>query len=220
VNAVRKIRRQSEFVLSRNDAYMGILADDLVTKGTDEPYRMFTSRAEHRLVLRQDNTLVRLLPFIKELGLVDSSNIKHIEEMEKEIVTEIHRLKNTFSGSSSLAQLLRNPEITYKLLSGARQDLTNNIITQIQANIKYEGYIKREKEQIARAKLMESHEIPHCLNYDEVPSLRYESREKLKTVVPANLGQASRIPGVNPADIAILSIWIKRIENNAQNCTR
>jgi tRNA uridine 5-carboxymethylaminomethyl modification enzyme len=209
-NAALKILGRGPLVLSRNEAYLGVLIDDLVTKGTDEPYRMFTSRAEHRLILRQDNTLLRLYKHAGTLGIVPNDVVDRTRKMSIEIGEEVSRLKNTSVGGLSLAQILRRPEMTYEKLPQWRADLAADVVQQVEINVKYEGYIERELKQIERAEKIDHQKIPAWVNYDEIKSLRFESREKLKQIQPDNLGQASRISGVNPSDIAILSVWIKR----------
>ncbi len=210
VNAARTVMGQSPLVLSRNEAYLGVLIDDLVTKGTDEPYRMFTSRAEHRLLLRQDNTALRLRHHAKELGIVPKKILDEIEEAGRQIEAEVARLRASFSDGASLAQILRRPGMSYAALPGRHDDLPGEVTEQVEVNIKYEGYIDRELRQIAQADSIERQRIPSWVDYDEIRALRFESREKLKKIQPENLGQASRISGVNPADIAILQVWIKR----------
>ena len=209
-NAALKVIGREPLVLSRNEAYLGVLIDDLVTKGTNEPYRMFTSRAEHRLILRQDNTLLRMYRNAKKLGIVPVDVIDRIHRMVTEINEEISRLKKIFADGASLTQMLRRPEMTYEKLPARRTDLPAEVITQVEINVKYEGYIERELKQIERVEKIEHQKIPAWVNYDEIKALRFESREKLKKIHPDNLGQASRISGVNPSDIAILSIWIKK----------
>ena len=209
-NAALKVLGREPIILSRNEAYLGVLIDDLVTKGTNEPYRMFTSRAEHRLILRQDNTLLRLNHHAKKLGIVPGEVINRTHRMAAEIDKEILRLKKIFVDGASLIQTLRRPEMTYEKLPERRTDLPSDVVTQIEINMKYEGYIEREMKQIERAEKIEHQKIPAWINYDEIKALRFESREKLKKIQPDNLGQASRISGVNPSDIAILSVWIKK----------
>lgn len=210
VNAARKVRGQAPFVLGRNDAYLGVLIDDLVTKGTDEPYRMFTSRAEHRLVLRQDNAPFRLLDHAREVGILPDEELAGIARMNRRIDDEIERLRTTFVAGASLAQMLRRPEVRYAQLPDRRPDLHADEMEQVEINLKYEGYIARERTQIEKGGQLDRIRIPADLDYDAIRALRYESREKLKQIQPANLGQASRISGVNPSDIAILSVWIKK----------
>lgn len=217
VNAVKKIRGENNLIIHRNDAYMGVLIDDLVIKGIDEPYRMFTSRAEHRLTLRQDNARFRLLDYAKDIGVVYDDDIKHIENDEHEIENEIRRLSKTFTDGYSLDQLLRRPEYKYRDLPGARGDLTADIVNQIEIRVKYEGYIQRELDQVKRLSNLESQMIPAWINYDAIITLRNESKQKLKLINPQNLGEASRIPGVNPSDIAILSVWIRK-ESSKRTC--
>ncbi len=209
-NAALKALGQNSFTLSRNESYIGVLIDDLVTKGTDEPYRMFTSRSEHRLTLRQDNVYFRLQEKAKQLNIVDSNEMDDISNHWNEIQSEIQRLEKVFYDGKSLAQLLRQPENVYGSLPQDNQNLSEEVIKQIEIEVKYAGYIKREKERIEVARRQENQTLPPNFDYDEVQSLRYEAREKLKKIKPENLGQASRISGVNPSDISILGMWIKR----------
>lgn len=209
-NAALKVLDREPLVLSRSEAYLGVLVDDLVTKGTNEPYRMFTSRAEHRLILRQDNTLLRLCGQAEKLGIVPKDVIERTRKLSIQVEEEIARLRTIFVEGVSLAQTLRRPEMTYERLPGRRANLDADIVQQVEINVKYEGYIDREMKQIERADKIEHQRIPAWVDYDEIKALRFESREKLKQIQPDNLGQASRISGVNPSDIAILSIWIKK----------
>lgn len=211
VNAVRKLRGQSPFVMSRHEGYIGVLIDDLVTKGTDEPYRMFTSRAEHRLTLRQDNAKFRLRHHAVDIGIVDESENRDIQRMADRVESEIERLRAIYADGSSLAQLLRRPGTTYADLPNRDSTLTAEEIEQVEIDLKYEGYIARERTQIEKAGQLERIRVPVELDYDQIRALRYEAREKLKRILPENLGQAARISGVNPADIAILSVWIKKM---------
>jgi len=209
VNAVRKLRGEAPFVLGRGDAYIGVLIDDLVTKGTNEPYRMFTSRAEHRLVLRQDNSIFRMLPFAKELGIVPQQDLQRFDSYQVEIEAELKRLHTTFHQGQSLTQILRRTEVTYNDLP-SKTISDRLVISQVEVLVKYAGYINREKLQIERARAMEDQRIPDWLDYDKLDVLRFECREKLKKIRPESLGQAARISGVNPADISILAVIIKR----------
>ncbi len=209
VNAARKLRGESPLVLGRGDAYIGVLIDDLVTKGTNEPYRMFTSRAEHRLVLRQDNALFRMLPFARELGIVSKQDIQLFERYQIMIDSEMQRLKTTFYQGQSLAQLLRRTEVTYKDLP-LKLEADRLVTSQVEVLVKYDGYIERERIQIERSRTLEDQRIPEWIDYDKLEVLRFECREKLKKIRPGSLGQAGRISGVNPADISILAVIIKR----------
>jgi tRNA uridine 5-carboxymethylaminomethyl modification enzyme len=209
VNAVKKLRDERPLHIGRSDGYLGVLIDDLVLKGTNEPYRMFTSRAEHRLILRQDNAVFRMLPFAEEIGILSKDLIQRIRETDAEIEREIERLDRSFAGQYSLAQLLRRPETRYADLPGKR-NLDRRVIEQVEVRTKYDGYIQREYQQVERARSMESQKIPASIDYDEIVSLRFECREKLKKIRPDSIGQASRISGVTPADISILSVVIKR----------
>lgn len=211
VNAVLKLRGQEPLVVSRHEGYIGVLIDDLVTKGTEEPYRMFTSRAEHRLVLRQDNAAYRLLHHARHIGILDDATLESMASDQRAIEMEIERLRQSYHQGSSLAQWLRRPEMKYRDLPDYRRDLSPVVVEQIEIDLKYEGYIEREKTQIAKLDQLDRVRIPSAMDYDAIRALRYESREKLKRILPENLGQASRISGVNPADIAILSVWIKRL---------
>jgi len=209
VNAARKVLGLNAFVLDRTEAYIGVLIDDLVTKGTDEPYRMFTSRAEHRLTLRQDNVNFRLFDRAKELGIVPEADLAETTALKEQIDQEIVRLEKIFHKGASLVQMLRRPSESYRTLPGANLDLPGNVIEQVEISVKYEGYIKREQGRIASFQTLEKVRIPKGFDYDAIVALRFESREKLKKILPETLGQAARISGVNPADISILSVWLK-----------
>lgn len=210
INAARRVREQEPIVLRRDQAYIGVLIDDLVTKGTVEPYRMFTSRAEYRLVLRQDNADLRLAPLGYELGLLPERHYRQCAAKQQAIAEEIARLETTRVGADTLAQLLRRPEVTYPALPGARPDLAPEVVQQVEIAIKYEGYIARQEGEIAKFKNLEDKQIPADFDYSQVPSLRMEARQKFNKIRPATLGQASRISGVSPADVSILMVWLKR----------
>lgn len=209
VNAARKILGLPPFVLGRDEAYIGVLIDDLVLKGTDEPYRMFTSRAEHRLTLRQDNVYFRLHARAAELGIVPEEDLAETESFQSQINLEINRLKKQFHSGASLAQILSRPGNTYAGLPGADLSLPPDVLRQVEVLIKYQGYIDREQGRILDSLSLEKKRIPAGFDYDAITALRFESREKLKKIRPETLGQASRISGVNPADISILSVWLK-----------
>ncbi len=209
-NAALKSLGRDPFILSRNESYIGVLIDDLVTKGTDEPYRMFTSRSEHRLTLRQDNVYYRLLEKTRKLGIVSEHEINEIARDLDSIDSETRRLEKIFHQGNALAQLLRRPGTSYNDLPQNMPNISDDVKKQVEIEVKYAGYIKREMERIRAAKKQEDQLIPPDFNYESVSSLRYEAREKLKKIRPENLGQASRISGVNPSDITILSMWLNK----------
>ena len=233
INAARKLQGKEPIILDRSEAYIGVLIDDLVTKENLEPYRMMTSRAEYRLLLRQDNADFRLRGIGYEVGLVSKEQYDYVLYKEEKIKEEVERLKTTFVGSAaknqeyleslgsallrtgtSLAELLCRPEITYENLSffdKERMPLSEDIIEQVCIQIKYEGYIERQEKQVAAFKKMEKKRIPEDINYDDVSSLRLEARQKLKLFKPLSVGQASRISGVTPADISVLLIYLATI---------
>jgi tRNA uridine 5-carboxymethylaminomethyl modification enzyme len=210
VNAARRIHGKDPLVLRRDQAYIGVLIDDLVTKGTSEPYRMFTSRAEYRLLLRQDNADMRLSQIGYDIGLLPARNYERFVEKQRSIQTELARLEGTRRGQLTLTQLLRRPECTYFDLPEAIPSLSPEVAQQVEIAVKYAGYIERQEQEIGKAKTMEDKQIPTWLDYGNVPSLRKEARLKLIQIRPQTLGQASRISGVSPADISILMVWMKR----------
>jgi tRNA uridine 5-carboxymethylaminomethyl modification enzyme len=210
INAARRSQDKDPVVLGRDQAYIGVLIDDLVTKGTIEPYRMFTSRAEYRLILRQDNADLRLSQLGYDIGLLPSRNHSKFVTKETNIAAELTRLENTHSGQVSLAQLLRRPEISYADLPDKNASLTLDEVQQVEIALKYAGYISRQEEDVQKFKTMEDKQIPPWLDYATVPSLRKEARQKLDKIRPQTLGQASRISGVTPADISLLIVWMKR----------
>ncbi len=211
VNAARSALGLKSVVLGRDEAYIGVLVDDLTTKGTDEPYRMFTSRSEFRLMLRQDNAIYRLLDKAIEIGVLDREFIHRFLTSLDRVRTEIERLSKTMVEGRSLAQLLADPRFSYEDLPGARTDLTEMERDYIQAEVKYRGYIRIEQARAQRMRSLEEVGIPETIDFFRIPSLRRESAEKLSKVRPANLGQALRIPGVNPTDISAIEIFLKTL---------
>lgn len=209
-NAALKSLGKEPLILGRDESYIGVLIDDLVTKGTEEPYRMFTSRAEHRLVLRQDNACYRLHEKSKQLGILSADDLGDIAAQRKQIRDEIQRLGKTYHDGLSLAQWLRRPGLGYFELQGHRSGFHEDVVRQVEIEIKYEGYIHREQERIEASNKYENQSIPVGFSYDIVKSLRYEAREKLKKIRPETLGQASRISGVNPSDVYILEMALKQ----------
>lgn len=213
VNAARYARGEAEWILSRSESYIGVLIDDLITKGTDEPYRMFTSRSEHRLSLRQDNARFRLYDHACTLGIADPSFLEETRTFHTMIEQEIQRLETTFDGQSALAQMLRRPGQTYRSL---RADLIKNlpdaVVEQVEIQLKYQGYINREATLIRNQKNMEDQRIPPELDYWNIVNISYESREKLSRIRPDSMSRASRIPGITPADLAILSVYLRKLK--------
>jgi len=210
INAARRVQNKEPIVLRRDQAYIGVLIDDLVTKGTFEPYRMFTSRAEYRMILRQDNADLRLSEIGFEVGLLPRPNYEKVLEKRAAIDCELLRLKTTRSGSLSLAQALRRPEVEYKDLPSRNERLAEEVIQQVEIEVKYAGYIDRQQVEVGRLRDLESKRIPEWLDYSSIPSLRIEARQKLTKIRPETLGQASRISGVSPADISLVIVWMKR----------
>ena len=239
INATRYILQKEPFILDRSEAYIGVLIDDLVTKENKEPYRMMTSRAEYRLLLRQDNADIRLCAYGYEIGLLPKERYDYVERKKELIESEINRLKGIVVGGTdrvnaviakynstplnngtSLADLIRRPELSYETiaeLDADRPKLPQDVIEQVNINIKYEGYITRELSQVARFKKMESKKIPDDLNYDSISGLRIEARQKLKSYAPASIGQASRISGVSPADITVLLVYLEQYSGKSRS---
>jgi len=210
INAARQLSGQEPIVLSRDQAYIGVLIDDLVTKGTAEPYRMFTSRAEYRLLLRQDNADLRLSELSASIGLLGRDRLSRVQAKRRLVESEIDRLRNTRHNGTTLEQLLRRPEVGYDHLPGSKGQLPAEVIEQVQIEVKYRGYIERQLIEVKRMKTLESKRIPESFGYEKVRGLRNEAIQKLDEVRPSTLGQASRISGITPADISLLSVWLKR----------
>lgn len=210
INAARRAQDRDPIVLRRDQAYIGVLIDDLVTKGTTEPYRMFTSRAEYRLILRQDNADLRLSDIGYEIGLLPERNFKKFCEKRIAIDAEMERIQQTRVGQETLIQMLRRPEVTYHALPQARTDLSEDVVQQIEIAVKYAGYIERQEVEVAKFKSLEDKQIPVNFDYAVVHSLRTEARQKLTKIRPGTIGQASRISGVSPSDIGILLVSLKR----------
>ena len=232
INAAMHVLNRKEVVLDRSQAYIGVLIDDLVTKENHEPYRMMTSRAEYRLLLRQDNADIRLSKIGHEVGLISDERYNHVVEKEKMIEEEIKRVATVNIGANkevqkfltennstplktgtTLSELIKRPELNYELLKDfdpERPDLPDEVIYQVNINIKYEGYITRQLRQVGQFKKLENRLIDENIDYNDVASLRNEARQKLINVKPLSIGQASRISGVSPADISVLLVYLEQ----------
>lgn len=231
INAARKLQGKEGIIIDRSEGYIGVLIDDLVTKESHEPYRMMTSRAEYRLLLRQDNADLRLTKLGHEIGLIDEERYEKLLEKEKLIAAEIEREEHTNVGTTkevqelleqyqstpltsgiSLGDLIRRPELSYDALAPIdkeRKPLPADVAEQVNINIKYEGYIKRQQRQVEQFKKLEKKMIPESIDYNEIQSLRIEAKQKLSQIRPASIGQASRISGVSPADISVLLVYLE-----------
>jgi tRNA uridine 5-carboxymethylaminomethyl modification enzyme len=224
INAAQKVHGKDQIVLGRDRAYIGVLIDDLVTKGTTEPYRMFTSRAEYRLLLRQDNADLRLSQIGLDIGLLPKRNGDCFLVKDAAIVNEITRLHKTYYNQDSLAKILSRPEVSYHDLPNRNADMATEVVQQVEIAIKYAGYIERQEIEVTRSKNLEDKGIPSDFDFGTVPSLRLEARQKLAKIRPQTVGQAGRISGVSPADISILLVWLKRgalindLENKLDTC--
>jgi tRNA uridine 5-carboxymethylaminomethyl modification enzyme len=210
INAARKVQNLQPIILRRDQAYIGVLIDDLVTKGTSEPYRMFTSRAEYRLLLRQDNADLRLSQIGHEIGLLPDRNYQQFKLKREVIKKELKRLQSTFNNSDLLAKILSRPKNTYKDLPDKDETLSAEITQQVEIAVKYAGYIERQELEVKKFKNLEDKAIPATFDFSTVPSLRIEARQKFGKIRPATIGQAARISGVSPADISILLVSLKR----------
>ena len=253
INAALKVLGREQIVIDRSEAYVGVLIDDLVTKESHEPYRMMTSRAEYRLLLRQDNADQRLTKIVHDVGLISDERYQYLLDKQEIITSEIERLEHEHVGTSkevqellaahestllnsgtTLTELIRRPELGYEIIEPI--DKTRNIvekcvekcsnavdkslynvdklmaevIEQIDINIKYDGYIRRQQKQVEQFKKLETKRIPENINYDEIKSLRIEAVQKLKQYRPISIGQASRISGVSPADISVLLVYLEQ----------
>lgn len=231
INAARKMQDKEPLILDRSQAYIGVLIDDLVTKGTNEPYRMMTSRAEYRLLLRQDNADLRLTPIGYEVGLISEERYQRLLEKQRLIELEIGRIKKATVGGTekvqellekyestplqsgiTLAELIRRPELSYEKISpidGDRKHLPEDVCEQVNINIKYEGYIDRQLKQVKQFKKLERRRIPKEIDYTDINSLRKEAVQKLSEIRPESVGQAARISGVSPADISVLLVYLQ-----------
>ncbi len=232
INAARSVKGQEGIVLDRSQAYIGVLIDDLVTKESHEPYRMMTSRAEYRLLLRQDNADLRLTEIGHEIGLIDDDRYRGLLEKREQIEKEISRLERTVVGGTekvqkflesqgstflkngvTLAELVKRPELSYEALSEIDEDrpsLPLSVREQVEINLKYEGYLKRQESQIRQFKKLEGKKLPEDFDYESIKGLRREAMQKLNQLRPVNIGQASRISGVSPADISVLLVYLEQ----------
>jgi tRNA uridine 5-carboxymethylaminomethyl modification enzyme len=242
VNAALQVQKRSPFLLDRSEAYMGVMIDDLVTRGTKEPYRIFTSRAEYRLLLREDNADLRLMEKGYELGLIDKDTLKDLKERRRQIAQELERVSKTkikpsaqvkqllgekksapLEAAVPLAQLLKRPELSYddlEKLEGRVSQLSERVTRQVEIQCKYQGYIQRQEGEVKKFKNLEKINIPPGFDYQDVPGLSNEVRQKLQEIQPTSLGQASRISGMTPAALSILMVYLKRtreVQFSSQN---
>lgn len=218
LNAIRKLKGGEPFILDRSEAYIGVLIDDLVTRGTNEPYRMFTSRAEFRLLLRQDNADERLMKYGQEFGLISEMVFERSQEKLRNIKTEIRRLKNIYVDNVSGDRFLRRPEINYKSLieKGLHSHhLSEEEILSLETAIKYEGYIERQRVEVHHFKKQEKKIIPAAVDYSFIKGISREAQDKLSKIKPASIGQASRIPGISPCDLSLLAVYLKKLPVNS-----
>ena len=231
INAAMEVKGREQLILDRSEAYIGVLIDDLVTKENHEPYRMMTSRAEYRLLLRQDNADLRLRKKGWEVGLIDDETYHKLQEKERRIQEEIERVEHATVGGSAevqslleslnstllksgttIAELIRRPELNYKVLAPIdkeRPEIPEDVCEQVEINIKYDGYIRRQMKQVEQFKKLEQKKLPEDIDYEDVGSLRIEARQKLESYRPVSIGQASRISGVSPADISVLLVYLE-----------
>ena len=214
INAALMLRGEEPFTLRRDEAYIGVLIDDLVTKGTREPYRLFTSRAEYRLLLRHDNADRRLMAYGHKYGLIDDAAHDKLRAKESAIAEAMAYLESTKSGKATLLQMLRRPEVTWEGLLTTHPDLARlgtppDAAEQVEIEVKYAGYVERQRRQVERFRDLEKWSIPPGIDYEEMREISNEARQKLRTVQPRSLGQASRISGVSPADISMLMVYLK-----------
>ena len=232
INAAQKLKGKDPVILDRSDAYIGVLIDDIVTKSTNEPYRMMTSRAEYRLLLRQDNADMRLTEIGHEVGLISEERYNKFLEKKRKIMEEKERLETTIikpsddvnkfleshgtarlNGGAKLSELLKRTELTYAVLAEIdkdRPELPDDVKEEVEIVVKYEGYIKMQEAQVESFKKLEKKLIPDDVNYDDVKGIRIEARQKLSKIRPYSIGQASRISGVSPADISVLLVYLEQ----------